>query len=79
MKTPLTDAVARTSLHTDESLVRQAFAQQLERDFWTLFSRLIVPWKHDPLSFAPESAEVMERMEAEFQKMIKGDSHEDNT
>ena len=61
MKTPLTDNI-------DEQI---KLVQQLERDFWTLFARLIVPWKHDPLSFSTESLDVMERRESEFQQMFK--------
>ena len=50
-----------------------AFTRQLERDIRCLLLKLYMAWEDDPLSFAPESTEVMERWKPEIEKMLRGE------
>jgi len=73
MKTPLTDEAWFWEYFEDDE-EKLEFARRLERDIRHLLLRLYMAWEDDPLSFAPESAEVMERWKPEVEKMLKGDA-----
>ena len=76
MKTPLTDKRATQIIRLDKTVevVPARFARDMERDIRHLLLRLYMDWEDDPLSFAIESAGVMEKWEPEIKKMLRGEA-----